>query len=298
MKKVALAISAGLLILIFLVGIGLGSHFFAARRLVALNSVATGGADAGGMSRSNAYSSPVIRFVANPEAMPPFEVRDLDGNRVSTAALAGKVVLLNFWATWCLPCRAEIPEMIDLQSRYKSRLEVIGISLDGHSVEAVKQFARQQGVNYPIVMGNHKLLAAYGGVATLPTTFVVSPEGRVVQKHMGLVAPQGYDLEIRALLKMPVEARIETVADVGQIFAKNATELPDVDMSSLTPEQKKAALQRMDSETCPCGCKFTIAQCRIDDSRCKTSKGVAAKIVKDVASGAPAKTVPRGATEI
>jgi hypothetical protein len=76
-------------------------------------------------------------------------------------------------------------------------------------------------------------------VAALPTTFVVSPEGRVVQKHMGVVSLQEYDREIRALLKMPVEAHIETVADVGQIFAKNATELPGVEMSNITPAQRK-----------------------------------------------------------
>ena len=121
--------------------------------------------------------------------------------------------------------------MIALQSHYKTHLQIIGVSMDDLPAEAVKKFVLKQGINYPVVMQNDKVLAAYGGLAALPTTFVVSPEGRVVQKHMGLVGLQEYDLEIRALLKMPVEAHIETVADVGQIFAKNATELPGVDMS-------------------------------------------------------------------
>lgn len=222
--------------------------------------------------------------------MPSFRLRDLDGNTISTAALAGKVVLLNFWATWCVACRTEIPEMIALQSHYKTHLQIIGVSMDDLPAEAVKKFVLKQGINYPVVMQNDKVLAAYRGVAALPTTFVVSPEGRVVQKHMGLVGLQEYDLEIRALLKMPVEAQIETVADVGQIFAKNATELPGVDMSMLTPAQKKTALRRMNVETCPCGCKFTIAQCRINDSKCEISKGLAAKMTKEVSSSA----IPKG----
>ena len=200
-------------------------------------------------------------------------------------ALAGKVVLLSFWATWCAPCRAEIPEMVALQSHYKGQLQIIGMSVDDSPKDKLKKFVLKQGMNYPVVMQNDKLVAAYGGVAALPTTFVVSPEGRVVQKHMGVVTIQEYDLEIRALLKMPVEARIETVADIGQIFVKNATELPGVDMSGLTPAEKKVILKRRTSESCPCGCKFTIAQCRINDSKCEISKGSAAKMIAEVSLG-------------
>jgi len=82
-----------------------------------------------------------------------------------------------------------------------------------------------------------------------------------------------------------VQARIETVADAGQIFPQNATELPGVDMSSLTPAQRKIVLKRMNSEACPCGCKFTIAQCRINDSKCEISKGLAAKMIAEVSNG-------------
>lgn len=181
--------------------------------------------------------------------------------------------------------------MMALQSHYKDHLQIIGVSVDDSSKEKLKKFVFRQGINYPVVMQNDKLVAAYGGVAALPTTFVVSPEGRVVQKHMGVVTIQEYDLEIRALLKMPVEARIETVADVGQIFATNATELPGVDMSALTPVQKKTVLKRMNSEACPCGCKFTMAQCRINDSKCEISKGSAAKMIAEVSHGARSEKV-------
>jgi hypothetical protein len=92
---------------------------------------------------------------------------------------------------------------------------------------------------------------------------------------------------------MPVKAKVETFQDVGQIFLKNAanaTELPGVDLKGLTPAQKRAALKRMNSELCSCGCKYTIAQCRINDSACPTSKGLAAKIVREIVSGHPAPT--------
>jgi len=287
MKIAWFGIPAGVLILISLIGMASANraHWFTPGVVVPFQPAAGASAHVDLKSSSSADPSPILRFVANPEPMPSIPLRDLDGNTISKAALAGKVVLLSFWATWCTPCRAEIPEMIALQSHYKGQLQIIGVSVDDMSKEALKNFVLKQGMNYPVVMQNDKLVAAYGGVAALPTTFVVSPEGRVVQKHMGVVTIEEYDLEIRALLKMPVQARIETVADAGQIFPQNATELPGVDMSSLTPAQRKIVLKRMNSEACPCGCKFTIAQCRINDSKCEISKGLAAKMIAEVSNG-------------
>ena len=281
-------IPAGVLILISLIGAASAkrAHWFTPRAVVPLNPAVSANAKADLTGSARVDPSPVLRFIANAEPMPSAELRDLDGNKISQATLVGKVVLLSFWATWCAPCRAEIPEMMALQSHYKDQLQIIGVSVDDSPKEKLKKFVLRQGMNYPVVMQNDKLVAAYGGVAALPTTFVVSPEGRVVQKHMGVVAIQEYDLEIRALLKMPVEARIETVADAGQIFAKNATELPGVDMSGLTPAQKKVVLKHMNSEACPCGCKFTMAQCRINDSKCEISKGSAAKMIAEASHGA------------
>jgi len=110
---------------------------------------------------------------------------------------------------------------------------------------------------------------------------------------VGLYPMEVYDREIRALLKMPVDARVETFDDTGQIFLKNAaraTELPGVDFSGLTPEQKKAALRRMNSENCTCGCKLTVAQCRINDETCATSKKLAAQIVSEIRGKTPPPT--------
>jgi thiol-disulfide isomerase/thioredoxin len=232
----------------------------------------------------------VIRFAANPQQAPAFLVRAIDGNIVSTAEWHGKVVLLNFWATWCPPCRDEIPELVDLAERYKDHLVVVGVSLDDADEGEVAKFAKDFGINYPIVMASREILAEYGGVPALPTLFVVSPDGKVVQKHVGLYPTFLYETEIRSLLGMPVDASVETFQDTGQIFLKNAslaTELPDVDFSGLTPEQKKVALRRLNSESCDCGCRLTLAQCRINDTSCPVSQKLAAKVVKEVAAGAP-----------
>jgi thiol-disulfide isomerase/thioredoxin len=237
---------------------------------------------------------PVVRFASNPQVVPPFLVRDIDGNVISTAEWKDKVVLLNFWATWCPPCREEVPELVDLQTRYKDRLQVIGISMDDpEDVRAVKKFAVQEGVNYPIVMASREIILEYGGVPALPTSFVVNTESKVVQKHVGLYPTYVYETEVRALLGMPINATVETFKDEGQVFLKNAalaTELPDVDFKDLTPELKKVALRRMNSESCDCGCRLTLAQCRINDSLCPISKKLAAKVVAEVASNAPAPT--------
>jgi thiol-disulfide isomerase/thioredoxin len=233
----------------------------------------------------------IIRFARNPVPTPPFLVTDLDGKPVSTAQLHGKVVIVNFWATWCPPCREEIPQLVALQNKYKEQLEIIGVSMDEDATpQQVKQFAAKVGINYPVVMGAQAIAPEYGGVPALPTSFIVNTDGRVVQKHEGLFPPEVFDTEVRSLLGLPVNAKVEMFDDTGQIFLKNAeraTELPGVDFSGLTPQQKKAALKRMNSEKCTCGCELTIAQCRINDTTCPISGGLADKIVKDVKSGSP-----------
>ncbi len=230
----------------------------------------------------------VIRFAKNGEPAPPFLVSDIDGQIVSTAAWRGKVVLMNFWATWCPPCREEIPILIELSRKYPDKLLVIGVSMDDGPPEDVKEFVAAAGINYPIVMWSRELIRAYGGVPALPTSFLINAEGRVVQKHVGLFPGGVYEIEVRALLGMPVDATIETFEDTGQIFLRNAeraTELPDVDFTGLTPEQRKVALKRLNSEGCNCGCTLTLAQCRMNDTACPISKQLAAKIVKEILAG-------------
>jgi thiol-disulfide isomerase/thioredoxin len=249
-------------------------------------------AKAGAPSDALGDSSPddearVIRFAAHPQDAPPFMAPDLDGQAISTAAWKGKVVLLTFWATWCPPCRAEIPMLIHLKDLYKDRLEIVGVSLDDDPAAQVKSFTTSNRFNFPVVMATREIIRDYGGVPALPTTFVINPDGKVVQKHIGLYRSSVYEGEIRALLGLPVDATVETFEDTGQIFLTNAsraTELPDVDFTGLTADQRTAALKQLNSITCTCGCKLTLAQCRINDTSCPISKGLAAKIVAQIAA--------------
>jgi thiol-disulfide isomerase/thioredoxin len=247
------------------------------------NKVASG-------SQEDDDSGAVIRFAKNPEPIPLFMARDLDGNVISTAAYKGKVLIVNFWATWCPPCREEIPTLVKLQETYKDQMQILSISEDDSSPETVRAFARQTHINYPIVLVTREIEDDFGGVPALPTSFLISKDGGIVQKHVGFYPASVYDREIRALAGLPVDVKIETFEDTGQIFlknAKNATELPGVDLSKLTPEQKQIALRRMNSESCTCGCKLTLAECRINDTACPISRQLAAKIVQEVLAGKP-----------
>jgi thiol-disulfide isomerase/thioredoxin len=248
-------------------------------------------------------SAPIIRFVKNPELAPPLQAKDILGKPVSKADWGGKVVLVNFWATWCPPCRMEIPELIDLKKQYGDRLQIIGMSEDEDPPGKVLKFAQQMGMTYPIVMATPELIASYGGVPALPTSFLIDTQGRVVQKHTGLYPIESYQREIRSLLGLPTDAQVETFVDTGQVFLKNAayaTELPGVNFTGLTPEQKKRALHRMNAENCTCGCDLTISQCRVNDSECSTSMDLAAQIVKEAAqNGTPSPaSVSKGAKPI
>ena len=271
-----------LILAIALVGaaaLALGASIYALHRARVASAAGASAADA-----------KVIRFAKNPEMAPPFLLRDINGKIVSTADWKGKVVILNFWATWCPPCREEVPELVQLQAKYKDKLLVVGASEDDDAPQKVQRFVQRFGINYPVVMATKELIENYGGVPALPTSFLIDTQGRVMLKHTGLYEFEVYDREVRALAGLPVDARIEPLADTGQIFLKNAanaTELPDVDLSGLTADQRKEALHRLNAETCTCGCKLTLAEGHINDSTCPVSKGAANDVVKRVRAGEP-----------
>jgi thiol-disulfide isomerase/thioredoxin len=231
----------------------------------------------------------VIRFIRDPDAAPEFAVKGIDGSTVNLTAVHGKVVLLNFWATWCGPCRMEVPDLVELQKKYQDRLQVIGLVIDDADEDAVRKFAKRYSINYPVAMATDEMRFQFGGVPALPTSFIIDVQGRVVQKHIGLRDPELYEMEVRALLGLPISARVETFEDTGEIFLKHAnraSELPGVDMTRLTPAQKTVALHRMNEDICTCGCQYTLAQCRIYDSACRVSRERTAKIVAECANGA------------
>jgi thiol-disulfide isomerase/thioredoxin len=230
---------------------------------------------------------PTIRFVRDPDLAPEFKLKTLDGKDLTLEGSRGKVILLNFWATWCGPCRAEIPSLIQLQKRYNDRLQIIGLDVDDDDAKEVRNVVDSEGINYPVALTSPEVRIAYGGITALPTVFVINAEGRAVQKHVGLFNPALYETEVRALLDLPIAAKVVTFEDTGEVFLKHAdraTELPGVKLAGLSPEQRMAALHKFNAEECSCGCKFTLAQCRIYDPACKISTDRAAEIVKKISS--------------
>jgi thiol-disulfide isomerase/thioredoxin len=261
-------------------------------RGIALLATVFGGWLACGANVAAQEREPAIHFVRNPEAAPDFKLETLDGKPLTLASASGKVVLLNFWATWCGPCRMEIPDLIELQKQYKDSLQIISLLVDVEDVEDAKAFVAGAGFNYPVAVATPEVRMLYGGISALPTLFVLDTQGRIVQKHVGLSDPRLYELETRALLNLEIPFKVETFEDTGEIFLKNAnraTELPGVDLASLSSEQKMAALHSLNAEGCTCGCKLTLAQCRIYDSACRISKDRAAKIVGEASAKAPAR---------
>jgi thiol-disulfide isomerase/thioredoxin len=247
------------------------------------------------LSAAQDSGQPTIRFVRNPDPAPDFKLTSLDGKPVTLAGSKGKVILLNFWATWCGPCRAEISDLVELQNKYKDRLQILGLVVDDDDQDEIEKFVSKFKINYPVAVATDDIRIQYGGIAALPTSFVLDSEGRVVQKHEGLRDPVLYETEIRSLLGLPIgDIRVETFEDTGEIFLKHAdraSELPGVDLSKLTPEQKTVALHKFNAETCTCGCAYTLAQCRIYDRGCKISQAATAKIIAALSaapSGAPA----------
>ena len=132
---------------------------------------------------------------------PDWQLNDLNGKTVKFSDFRGKVVILDFWATWCIPCRIEIPHFAELQKQYGDKgLNVIGVSLDEQGPEIVKKFVKRLGVNYPIVIGKEKVVEAYGRIDALPTTFVIDRQGRIVSRHIGYDDKAAFEKEIQSLL--------------------------------------------------------------------------------------------------
>ena len=132
---------------------------------------------------------------------PDFEVATLGGETFHLSEHRGKVVVLNFWATWCPPCRMEIPGFIDLQDEYGDDVVFVGLALDQDDDSAVREYADEKGINYPVIPGAHAVARSYGGIASLPTTFVVDPRGEIRFKHEGLLLTGNLRSGLDALLR-------------------------------------------------------------------------------------------------
>ena len=230
-----------------------------------------------------------IRLFRDPKPAAAFTLYTIDDREISLASLRGKVTLVNFWATWCPPCRAEIPDLIALQQKYHDQLQIIGISEDEAGPDVVRKFVAAHHINYPVAMTSPEFEKLFPGVAALPTSFIIDREGRIVQKHVGMLAPQLTEAETRSLAGLPIDAKIERVEQTQKLELgpnAQALEIPGVDLAKLSPAKRTEALTKLNGQSCTCGCDLTIARCRVDDPTCGVSLPIARRLVGEVASAA------------
>ena len=166
-------------------------RFFAALPLVLLASACSSSKPAAAAKAGNKDSKPA----------PNFALPDAHGSTVKLTDFKGKVVILDFWATWCGPCKIEIPWFIEFQRKYKDQgFTVIGVSMDEGGWQTVRPFVEEFKMNYPVLIGNDETAQSFGGVDVLPTTFIIDKQGRIVATHMGLTSKDEFEKAIQSLL--------------------------------------------------------------------------------------------------
>ena len=224
-----------------------------------------------------------VKLLKERVALPPLTATDLDGRPVSTAELRGKVVIINFWATWCPPCREEIPDLVALQEKYKDQLQIIGISQDSGSPADVRRFAAEHKMNYPNILSSPEIEALFPAIYALPTSFILDRDGKLAQKHVGLLNAAVTETETRSLAGIAPEIAVVYTDDEDKVRLANAAQankIPGIDLSGLPSERRAEVLKALNSEHCTCGCGLTLAQCRVDDPDCSVSLPLAQDLVK------------------
>jgi peroxiredoxin len=138
---------------------------------------------------------------AAPQTAPDFTLKTLDGGQLHLADYQGKVVLLNFWATYCVPCKTETPWFVELQKKHAAEgLQVIGITMDEPENKRLPKFVADMGVNYPIAFGNYDLADSYDHVQALPVTFLITRDGKIAKTIRGIESKEKLDAEVTKLL--------------------------------------------------------------------------------------------------
>ena len=163
--------------------------------IVAIYFVLTGGCSARGSNLT-----PDLTAGTGSSVAPEFRLKDIEGRSVSLSDFHGKVVILDFWATWCPPCRREIPDLISLQSQYKEQgLQIVGVALD--EPDKVKEFAQYTGMNYPVLLGNDDVSALYGGISGIPTTFIIDRNGKIAERFVGFTERSVFESKVKHLFQ-------------------------------------------------------------------------------------------------
>jgi thiol-disulfide isomerase/thioredoxin len=148
--------------------------------------------------------TPAVTLAQVPRSAPPVVLKDLKGRTVRLTDFKGKVVLLNFWATWCPPCRAEIPELLKWQREYESKgFQIIGVTYPPTNRRKVRRFLRAFNVNYPVLFGARKTKALFDAGETLPFSVVIDREGKVRENIEGIVLPEEFDEKVKPFLERP-----------------------------------------------------------------------------------------------
>ena len=146
--------------------------------------------------------SKTTKLDAGRKQAPTFSLKDAAGNTVNLADYRGKVVLVNFWATWCGPCEVEIPWFIEFEQKFKDQgFAVLGVSMDDDGWKSVQPFVAKHKINYRVVIGSEVVSQQFGNIDSLPTSFVVDRQGRIAASHVGLVEKREYQNEIVKLLE-------------------------------------------------------------------------------------------------
>lgn len=170
---------------------------------------------------SRGPQSKAVKPTGERNPAPDFALKDAEGRTVRLSDYKGKVVLLDFWATWCGPCKVEIPWFLEFQRKHKDRgFEVLGISMDDEGWEEVKPFITRMKINYRVVMGNDETSQKYGGIDALPTTFLIDRNGRIAATHVGLGSKKSFEDGIEHLLQDPVSSLIDRAIVPAVIGAK------------------------------------------------------------------------------
>lgn len=158
------------------------------------------------MARHSRTSSPSADLKG--EMAPDFSLQSLDGKTVRLSDYRGKAVLLNFWATWCAPCKIEMPWFVELQKQYgPDGLQIVGVAMDDASPKEIGDFAKEMGVNYPVLIGKEAVGDAYGGVQFLPESFYIDRSGKVLDKAFGLKGRGEIEDNVKKIVASPALAK-------------------------------------------------------------------------------------------
>jgi peroxiredoxin len=184
------------------------------RLFAALTTALLMGCFVEGCSRPQlSVSAASVKAEKERRAAPDFALKDAEGKLVHLSDYRGKVVLLDFWATWCGPCKIEIPWFMDFQRQNQEKgLVVLGVSMDDEGWEIVKPYLARMKVNYRVVIGNDHTAQLYGGVDALPTTFLIDREGKIAAVHVGLADRKDFENGIDELLQTPAKTASVRVA--------------------------------------------------------------------------------------